>query len=250
MPEPTKSPSGRAPRKSLRLHGTIARDLGVQIVSGRHRPGDLLEGEIAASGQLQVSRTAYREAVRILAAKGLVESKPKVGTRVSTMEHWHWLDPDVISWIFHSAPDANLIANLFELRKIVEPRAAALAALRRAPADIEQMRRGVEGMSQHSLAAEAGRSADQDFHAALLRATGNAFLSSLISGIGAAVAYTTIFKQRASTVVRETVTDHRKVYEAIVAGDANAAHAAMEELIDHGFQDTENARRAIEATHT
>ena len=73
--------------QALHLHGTIARDLGVLIVSGRYRPDDLLNGEIAASDRLRVSRTAYREAMRILAAKGLVESRPKVGTRVNAQEH-------------------------------------------------------------------------------------------------------------------------------------------------------------------
>ena len=90
--------NARARRRSLRLHGTIARDLGVLIVSGRYKPGDLLNGEIAASDRLHVSRGAYREAVRILAAKGLVESRPKVGTRISQPEGgfvlWIQLPPD------------------------------------------------------------------------------------------------------------------------------------------------------------
>jgi DNA-binding FadR family transcriptional regulator len=120
-----------ARRKALRLHGSIARDLGVRIVSGRARPGDILDGEIDASDRLEVSRTAYREAVRILAAKGLVESRPKVGTRVSRPERWHLLDPDVLSWIFEREPDDRLVNGLFELRRIVEPQAAALAAERR-----------------------------------------------------------------------------------------------------------------------
>src|ERR687891_2306494 len=118
-------------RKALRLHGAIARDLGVRIVSGRYEPGDILNGEIDASDRLKVSRTAYREAVRILAAKGLVESRPKVGTKVSAPEHWHLLDPDVLSWIFEYEPDDKLLTDLFELRKVVEPQAAALAAVRR-----------------------------------------------------------------------------------------------------------------------
>src|SRR5262245_56428981 len=69
----------RRPRASaaLRLHGSIARDLGVAIVSGRYRPGDILGGEVESSEELRVSRTAYREAVRILSAKGLVESRPR-----------------------------------------------------------------------------------------------------------------------------------------------------------------------------
>src|SRR3546814_16210567 len=69
-------------RKLLRIHGTIARDIGIRIVSGRFQPGEVLNGEVEASDRLRVSRTAYREAVRILAAKGLVQSRPKTGTRV------------------------------------------------------------------------------------------------------------------------------------------------------------------------
>src|SRR6188508_1143918 len=81
--KPSSKTNARSRRKSLRLHGTIARDLGVLIVSGRYKPGEIMNGEIAASDRLHVSRGAYREAVRILAAKGLVESRPKVGTRIS-----------------------------------------------------------------------------------------------------------------------------------------------------------------------
>ena len=117
MPEKLSPKSNaRMRRRSLRLHGTIARDLGVLIVSGRYKPGELLNGEIAASDQLHVSRGAYREAVRILAAKGLVESRPKVGTRISQPERWHLLDPDVLSWIFEFEPDDSLLNGLFELR--------------------------------------------------------------------------------------------------------------------------------------
>src|SRR3546814_6993652 len=80
----------------------------------------------------------YREAVRILAAKGLVESRPKTGTRVSPQAKWHLLDPDVLSWIFEFEPGDDLLASLFELRKIVEPEAAALAAQRRTEAQVDR----------------------------------------------------------------------------------------------------------------
>lgn len=236
--------NARARRKSLRLHGTIARDLGVLIVSGRYKPGDILNGEIAASDRLHVSRTAYREAVRILAAKGLVESRPKVGTRVSPQERWHLLDPDVLSWIFEFEPDDTLLAHLFELRKIVEPQAAALAAVRRSESDLRAMSEALTGMSRHSLATEAGRLADQEFHSALLRASGNAFIVSLTSGIGAAVSWTTIFKQRAGPLPRDPVPDHIRVYEAVAAADPVAAHQAMEALVDLALLDTTNSRPA------
>ncbi len=129
MPARSLTNSSNSERRgALRLHGTIARDIGVRIVSGKIAPGRVLEGEIEASERLKVSRTAYREAVRILAAKGLIESRPKLGTRVSEPHCWHLLDPDVISWIFTGTPDERLLRALFELRTIVEPAAAALAA--------------------------------------------------------------------------------------------------------------------------
>jgi DNA-binding FadR family transcriptional regulator len=235
--------NARPRRRSLRLHGTIARDLGVAIVSGRYKPGELLNGEIAASDRLHVSRGAYREAVRILAAKGLIESRPKVGTRISQPEYWHLLDPDVLSWIFEFEPDETLLANLFELRKIVEPQAAALAAMRRTQEHLDTMARALAGMAKHSLAVEAGRLADQDFHSALLRASGNAFIVSLTSGVAAAISWTTIFKQRESPLSRDPIPDHRRVYEAVAASNPQAAHAAMENLVDLAFLDTTNARK-------
>jgi DNA-binding FadR family transcriptional regulator len=235
--------NARARRRSLRLHGTIARDLGVLIVSGRYKPGDLLNGEIAASDRLHVSRGAYREAVRILAAKGLVESRPKVGTRISQQERWHLLDPDVLAWIFEFEPDDALLTSLFELRKIVEPEAAALAAKRRSDADLAVMSAALKDMAKHTLAVEAGRRADHDFHSALLRASGNLFLVSLTSGVGAAISWTTIFKQRDNPLSRDPMPDHRRVYEAVAASDPVAAHKAMANLVDLAFLDTTNARR-------
>jgi DNA-binding FadR family transcriptional regulator len=232
----------RAQRKSLRLHGSIARDLGVLIVSGRYRPGDTLDGEIDASDQLRVSRTAYREAVRILAAKGLVESRPKVGTKVSNREHWHLLDPDVLSWIFEFEPDDALLNGLFELRRIVEPEAAALAATRRTEQELSAMARALEGMDRHSLAVEAGRHADQEFHSALLRASRNAFIISLSSGVAAAVSWTTEFKQRENPLSRDPMPDHWRVYDAVAASDAQAARKAMADLVDLALLDTTNSR--------
>jgi len=235
--------TSRGRRKSLRLHGTIARDMGVLIVSGKHKPGDLLNGEIDASDRLRVSRTAYREAVRILAAKGLVESRPKVGTRVSQQDRWHLLDPDVLSWIFEFEPEDSLLTSLFELRKIVEPEAAALAALRRSDTDLKDMADALARMSTHSLAVEQGRLADQDFHTALLRASGNAFIASLTSGIVAAVTWTTIFKQRDNPLPRDPVPDHVHVYEAVSASDPKGAHRAMSNLVDLALRDTTASRK-------
>jgi DNA-binding FadR family transcriptional regulator len=233
----------RRAKKALRLHGSIARDLGVAIISGKYRPGDLLTGEIASSERLAVSRSAYREAVRILAAKGLVEAKPKVGTKVSPREAWRILDPEVLSWAFARQPARKFLLDLFELRDIVEPAAAALAAERRSSADLEEMRSAIVRMAHFTLAVPQGQEADRDFHAALLRAAGNPFIASLTAGIGAAVRTTTVFKQRERPLPRDPIPDHRRVFEAIEAKDVHRADKAMRDLIRLAMRDMGIPRR-------
>lgn len=231
--------------KALRIPGVIARNIGLQIVSGRYKPGDVLHGEIETSDRLQVSRAAYREAVRILAAKGLVKALRKVGTRVTPREEWHLLDPDVMGWIFEFEPDDETLASLFELRRIVEPEAAALAAVRHSEDDLRAMASALKGMERHGLASQAGRGADQAFHAALLRATGNAFVASLIAGVGAAVTWTTFYKGTHSQHLRDSLPDHQRVYNAIALRDPKAARVAMTELVDLALRDTNDARKRM-----
>ena len=230
--------------KILRLHGSIARDLGVAITAGKYRPGDLLTGEIASSEELAVSRTAYREAVRILAAKGLVESKPKVGTKVTTLDRWNLLDPDVLAWAFEHEPDLDLLESLFELRGIVESAAAALAATRRTSEQLDAMRDAIERMSLHTLATAEGRQADQDFHGTLLAATGNPYIISLTTGVNAAVNITTMFKQRNRPLPRDPVPDHLRVFQAIAARDPDSAQHEMSILIKLALQDTPVPQRS------
>jgi DNA-binding FadR family transcriptional regulator len=223
---------------SKRIHGSIARDLGVAILSGRYAPGEILFGEIESSEQLKVSRSAYREAIRILAAKGLVESRPKTGTRVSDRSRWNVLDPEVLAWTFASEPSESLIRELFELRMIVEPPAAALAAERRNGTDLAAMGHALGEMARFGLATDEGRAADQAFHHAVLAAARNAPLIALSSSIAAAVTWTTIFKQRKRKLPRDPLPDHRRIYDAIVDADPEAARAAMTELVRLALEDT------------
>lgn len=233
----TATKARRPPRE--RLNAAIARRLGVAIVSGQLKPGDVLENEIASSEQLKVSRSAYREAVRALAAKGLVEARPKTGTQVSDARRWNLLDPDVLAWFFEAgAPSPRFVRDLFELRSIVEPAAAELAATRRTHEDLSRMRRALQDMERHGLADEAGQIADREFHDAVLEATRNAPLISLASGIGAAVRWTTIFKQRRRALPRDPMPAHWAVFDAIAAGGPQAAGEAMRTLVAQALEDT------------
>ena len=240
MAVPVKPRFGRLGEASgsRRIHGSIAHDLGVAIVSGVHKPGDILSGEIEFSEQLKVSRSAYREAVRILAAKGLVESRPKTGTRVSERSRWQLLDPDVLAWSFESEPSEDFIRDLFELRIIVEPAAAELAARRRTGQDLASMGHALEEMARYGLGSAAGQAADQTFHTGILQATRNAPLISLSSSIEAAVGWTTIFKQRKRKLPRDPLPDHRILFTAIADANPDAARVAMTELVRLALEDT------------
>jgi DNA-binding FadR family transcriptional regulator len=238
-PRRRKQPRGTG----RRLHGAIAQRLGAAILSGEYAPNTILPGEIEFSEALDVSRSAYREAVQVLIAKGLVESRPKTGTRVLPRHRWNLLDPEVLAWAFTGEPDLDFIRNLFELRAIVEHAAASLAATRRSREDLKTIKNALTGMGRHTLATEAGRAADRDFHDAILRATGNDLLSVLSSGICAAVNWTTLYKQRSRALVRNPIADHRRVYTVIAAGDADAARTAMHRLIDLALEDTRLSMR-------
>jgi len=215
----------------LRVHQHVARQLGIEILSGRYQPGDGLPGEIEHSSAMSVSRTAYREAMRILVAKGLIESRPKTGTHVTPRSRWNLLDPEILAWTFSSEPDERFIRDLFELRGIIEPAAAALAAQRRDDRLLNQMNESLKTMSTAGLACEEGRLADQTFHRLVLEAAGNEALASLASSVESAVSWTTRFKQRHQALPRDPVPEHAAVYEAIAAGNAAQAQERMNELL-------------------
>src|SRR6516164_5559747 len=103
-------PFARSQYPELSLHGRIVHAIGRRIVSGDLRPGDLLPSE----PDLGASRTVVREAVKVLAAKGLVESRPKTGTRVRPREAWNLLDPDVLAWHQGDIVDEALLRKLTE----------------------------------------------------------------------------------------------------------------------------------------
>ena len=132
-----------------------------------------------------------------------------------------------------------MLHGLFELRTIVEPAAAALAATRRNQKHLDTMRRALDAMTLHTLNVEDGRIADKEFHAALLRATANPFIVSLTNGVTAAVNALTEFKQRIAPLKRDPVPDHWRVYDAIAAKDAEARgrHDRTDPARHHGYAD-------------
>ncbi|WP_206606281.1 FadR/GntR family transcriptional regulator [Steroidobacter cummioxidans] len=223
------------------VHGRIACELGSSILCGRRAVGSLLPKEMDAVVDFGVSRSAYREAVRMLVAKGLVESRPHLGTHVTDRRRWQVLDPDVLRWAFNSGPSLTFIQELFELRGILEPHAAELAARRRTREQLTSIGNALETMARQGLASAEGRAADERFHEAILVATGNQALMTLSASICAAIHWTTYFKYRSHEPPRDAIPDHRELYAAIVDKDADRAARAAKALIHLALEDTRAA---------
>ncbi len=235
MPDFGDQPSGR-------LNAAIADWLGGLIVSGRLPPGGPVPREMVFCSEAGVSRSAYREAMRMLAAKGLVASRPRTGTRVTAHAAWNFLDPDVVRWFFAQGdPPEYFLQGLYELRDVVEPQAAALAAARCSCADLGAFEAALDGMARHRIGSPAWRAADSDFHHTLLRATGNLVLTSLASGICAAVNHTTEYKYRNLVRDRDPLVEHRAVFELIARRDAEGARAEMARLVSLAREETSMA---------
>lgn len=220
-------------------HSQIARDIGVSIVTAALPSGTILPSEKEIAEQRGVSRSVVREALRMLSAKALVESRPKAGTRVRERSDWNLLDPELLAWMFEGEPPAGFVRNLFALRMIVEPAAAELAAIARNGRQLSRMGHCLEQMEQHGLATPEGQAADQLFHATILDATQNELIGSLAASIGAAVRWTTIFKHQGSRKPRDSMPQHRRLFEAIAEGDAAKAREATILLLEQAQDDTE-----------
>jgi DNA-binding FadR family transcriptional regulator len=213
------------------LHDHAVSALGIAIVSGRLPEGKPLPIQSELGEQLGVSRTVIREATKVLAAKGLLQSRPRVGTVVLPRLSWDVLDPEVLGWMLEHGPIADVIRDVSEVRLIIEPASAQLAAVRRTPAEADRLR---------VLAAELGRStedenryviADLDFHAAILAATKNATLIRLTGAIGAALKASRRLTVRAPGGPQSAMAEHEAVAAAVIDGDPHRARQAMEDLI-------------------
>lgn len=245
MVTPTEPADRASPSRnragSLPSHALIARQIGVAIVTGDFEPGSVLANEVALAEKLHVSRSVVREALRTLASKGLVEGRKKAGTSVRPRTAWNLLDPELLRWMFEGAPPLSFVRNLFQLRMIVEPAAAELAARDRTPQQLAGMGHAIAEMERHSLASEAGRAADRRFHTLILEATGNELLMSLSASIAAAVQWTTFFKYRVASKPRDPLPEHQALFDAIARSDPAAARVATETLLDRAGRDTEAA---------
>jgi DNA-binding FadR family transcriptional regulator len=213
------------------LHGQIVHAIGRQILSGKIRPGDALP----TLPGLSASRTVLREVIKVLAAKGLVESRPKTGTRVRPRNAWNLLDPDVLAWQGDGAASAAFLKQLTEVRLIVEPAAAELAAARAGSTELQTLEKAFLDM-EAALGGPAEDysafdQADMRFHQAIVRACGNDLLEQMSQFVYSALLVSFQATSRLPGRARASLPDHRSILEAIREGDAGRAAQAMRSLV-------------------
>ncbi|MBK5396102.1 FadR family transcriptional regulator, partial [Pseudomonas sp. TH39(2020)] len=177
----------RKPSDRKSMHSRIVQELGMQIVSGRFKPCDKLPAEALLCEEYAVSRPVLREATRVLVAKGLVYSRPRVGTVVKQRKEWHMLDPDVLHWLMQSSPQNEFFDLLTSVRSIIEPAAAALAAQFATDADIASIGEAYQRM-EAAPTPEALLQPDLDFHSRIADATHNDLLANLCNMLSVAIA--------------------------------------------------------------
>ncbi|WP_244639964.1 FadR/GntR family transcriptional regulator [Aureimonas glaciei] len=215
---------------------TLAAELGCKITSGALAAGSLLPTEAEIQTRYGVSRTVVREAIRHIAAKGLVTVGPKVGTRVRHNNDWNILDAEVMRWHLMAGERRRFVEALYEMRLINEPEAARLAASRITPEQSDRLADALAAMAVHPRGSEKLIIADLDFHRIILEATGNPILRSLGTMIerSLSISFSLSWRQNPQD---ETVRQHARVHDAIVQGDGEAASLFMRRLIESAFQD-------------
>ncbi|GAA2099082.1 FadR/GntR family transcriptional regulator [Actinomadura alba] len=222
------------------VHGQIVETIARLIFTGAFPPGANID-VVELQARLGVSATALREAMKVLAAKGLIAARPKLGTFVRPQADWNLLDGDVIRWKFAAGPDRGFLGELHEIRSIVEPAVAGLAARRRGDQDLAALEQALDRMVRARGTAAASTAADLEFHRALLVASGNDLLARMdvVMGAGMASRAELVHGAPGST---DPVPSHQAVLDAIAARDAGVAEAAMRDLLALAWRDLERVR--------
>ena len=213
--------------------------IGRRIVSGEIRPGE----QLPTAAHVRASRGVVREAIKVLAAKGLVVSRPRTGTRVRPPESWNLLDPDVLAWRQAGLPRGAFLGKLTDVRLIIEPGAAELAARLAGPAQVWSLQVALrdmrEALDRSPPDHEAYNEADVRFHRAVVQACDNDILEQMGAVVSTALLVAFNAAIRVPGLARASLPRHQAILDAIRRRQPNRARAAMTRLV-------QNTGRAIQ----
>src|SRR5699024_5366508 len=208
------------------LHGRVVHELGLRIVSGALEVGEQLPPEAELSEVLDVSRSVLREAVKVLVAKGLVEIRPRTGTRVLPIERWHIMDPDVLGWRYEANPTLNELRDLMTLREIIEPAATGLAAKHRTQGELALIESAYLSMTEAAPGSDQFVAADLDFHNAIFDASGSQLLNHLNRAVSKAMSHIRPLHSSDPSQSEQTMRQHKLILDSIETRRAETAQDA------------------------
>tara|TARA_R110002124_G_scaffold114535_59_gene269856 strand:- start:10223 stop:10960 length:738 start_codon:yes stop_codon:yes gene_type:complete len=221
-----RSLSGRPAARNF--HTFVINEIGLGIVTGQFPVGSILANDAVMMETYGVSRTVLREALKTLEAKGMVEARPKVGTRVTPTSRWSFFDPQVLSWHFYAAPDRRFFESLFDVRGALEGRAIALASTRRTAEHVRLMKYWLHQMDLADGNLEAHGLSALEIHRTIAEASGNALLRSVtgIVELTLALALKSLDAQSTPPYCQASLAAHAELVSAIEAGNVEAAGRA------------------------
>lgn len=234
MPCPVSRFSLLAPERGKSRHDQIAAILGIELLQGLYQSGGVMPVEAALMERFHVSRTVVREVMKTLAAKGFVAPSTRAGTRVRDTVYWNYFDSDVLAWRLRLGLDAEFMQTLTQVRRALEPVAAALAAQRRRPEDIALLRECLRQIGRRNHTRQSFSAADRDFHVAICSASGNPIIRSIASVIETALTPSSAGTTPADDPAhREVGIDgYAAIVDAIETGDAQRASQGIRDVID------------------
>ena len=219
--------------KTRTSHAQVVDELGREIISGHYPIGTTLPGDQELAQRFKVSRTVLREAMKTLAAKGLIVPRARIGTKVTPQNQWNLFDSDVLTWHFHKGVDQSFLRHLTEIRLAFEPFAASLAAENADQEDIDQLYQLADEMGDPEHTPATLAVADLKFHLAIAVASRNPFMRTVGSLIEAALVG--IFELSSPDTdenrTAEVSATHRLIVDAIARRDVKGAADAMRDVI-------------------
>ncbi len=224
----------------------VGQQIGLSIMRNDFKPGDALLSEPELSLQFKVSRPVLREALKMLGAKGLIESRPRTGTRVRPRADWNLLDPDVIAWQYEVGFDRSFLQAICEIRLMFEPMTAGFAAARATAEEVARIEQCCQLLEEAVDLIELYIPADLQFHTAICSAAHNELLQKIITTLETPLRASRIITSQLPGANRDAMPLHWAITEAIRNRDEQAAEVAMQKLI---ILTTEDIQRALDADH-
>jgi len=227
-----RSLSGRPAARNF--HTFVINEIGLGIVTGRFPVGSILASDAVMMETYGVSRTVLREALKTLEAKGLIEARPKVGTRVSPTSRWNYFDPQVLSWHFYAKPDRRFYESLFDIRRSLQGRAVHLASERRSAEHVRLMKYWLHQMDMSEGNLEAHGLAGLEIHRAVAESSGNSLLRSVtgIVELTLALALKSLADTDSASYRSASISAHDALLHAIETGSKEDAQRALNIILD------------------